>query len=87
MAGGVGLERPEPGLGCRRAVGSGDGRDDGLEVGLPTGQPDLALPCRIGQLHGGGGKLVGLSSEVLYTMTLTRAETPTHLPSGESYLD
>ena len=33
------------------------------------------------------GSWLGLSSEVLYTMTLTRAETPTHVPSGESYLD
>ena len=31
------------------------------------------------------GSWLGLSSEVLYTITLTRAETPTHLPSGELY--
>ena len=32
------------------------------------------------------GSWLGLSSEVLYTMTLTRAEMPTHSPSGELYV-
>ena len=31
------------------------------------------------------GSWLALSSEVLYTMTLTRAEMPTHFPSGELY--
>ena len=32
------------------------------------------------------GSWLALMSEVLYTITLTRAEMPTHFPSGELYL-
>ena len=32
------------------------------------------------------GSWLALSSDVLYTMTLTRAEMPTHSPSGALYL-
>src|SRR5580698_8169456 len=33
------------------------------------------------------GSWLGLRSAVLYTITLTRAEMPTHFPSGELYFE
>ena len=33
------------------------------------------------------GSCAGVSCEVLYAITLTRADTPTHLPSGELNLE
>ncbi len=60
VAGAVGLDRLEPLLGRRGALGVRDRGHDRLEVGLGRRQAELALPLGLGQVEHRGGHLVGL---------------------------